>query len=493
MREKKDQLQAHLFIVGRLVKALVQAEPDLVRTPLRRTTTGWVWGLVFGTLISLVFLVIGFVKQSSTDKWRVAGAIVVEKETGARFVYLPGADGNGQLRAAPNLTSAKLAAAAVASGAKDLPPFTVSAKTLNSPPKGQSSPVPRGPALGSVGPESLPKDLQAGPWSLCVPTTGPTGKLVVSLPAAPAEPVPATSGLLVRSGQDTYLLWNGRRYAVIGPVAMSALGAGSAQPFEVPRAFVESLPAGKDFAPQRVPEVGKPGPVVDGQRLRSGQVTHAASGEYFIVFDDGLLSVPQTEAQLALGDPLNAPAYPGKRPKLVEITAAGAASAKPSGRQSQAENWPRTPPQLVAAGPARDTQPCAQLTISPKGDATASFGIGRGTPPVVGTSVGQAVVRPGSGALIGTTAKPKDPNARPEDGPAWLLADDGRKYPLTDRDAKGILGLEGLPVRLPPVLLDAIPTGSALTMQAALSPGEPAAPGAPGAAPTDPGAVKPAP
>jgi type VII secretion protein EccB len=468
MREKKDQLQAHLFIVGRLVKALVQAEPDLVRTPLRRTTAGWIWGTVLGTLISLVFLVIGFVKVSSTDKWKVAGTIVRDKDSGARFVYL-----GGQLRAAPNLTSAKLAAASVGGpGAVSAKPVEVSAKTLNQ--------TPRGAPLGAVGPESPPKptDLQTGPWSLCVPTSGPASKLVVGLPAVSTEPVPETGGLLVRNGDDTYLLWNGRSYALLGPAAVSAMGAGSVEPFAVPKSFIGSLPAGQALQAAGVPGPGKPGPVVDGKRLLTGQVARVGpadgAGEHFIVFADGLLKVPKTEALLVLGDPENARAYPGRSPRVVEISTAGAASAKPSGMGSQAKDWPPAPPQLIGAGPAGDAQPCARLTVSPEGKvASAAFGIGRGTPMVPGKAIAQTVVRPGAGALIGTTTKPKDPLARPEDGPVWLLADDKFKYPLTDQDARGILGYTSIvPVRLPQVLLDAIPTGSALTMQAALAPGE---------------------
>jgi type VII secretion protein EccB len=477
VREKKDQLQAHLFIVGRMVKALVQAEPDLVRTPLRRTTSGWVWGAVLGAVIAGIFAIIGFVSPVKSTKWQVAGAIVEEKESGAQFIYL-----DGRLRPVANLTSARLAAGAIGGGlgTTNAPPVSVSRKSLTT--------ANKGPMIGIVGaPESLPQpqDLYAGAWSLCAvkPAAGADSTLVVDLPAAPADPVPVDKAMLVQAGPAFHLLWNGRRYPVVGAAAMTAMGAGAVQPFQVPSAFVDSLPPGKALQGGAVTGVGKPGPVIGSIRLKVGQIARvgpasAPSAEYYLALGDGLLKVPLTEARLVLTAPANARAYPGRRPAPIEISAAGAAAARRSTETSHADGWPQTPPAVLGVDPAGGTQPCATLALPAQGPATAVFGLGRAatgaSAPVVGRGGVSVRVRSGSGALIarggapGTSTKAPDPN-KPAP-PVWLLTDDGRGYPLTDDQSRSSLGYSDLlAVPVPPALLAVLPTGPALTQQGALT------------------------
>lgn len=40
MQNRKDQVQAHQFVVARLTAGLLRADPDAPETPLRRTNRG---------------------------------------------------------------------------------------------------------------------------------------------------------------------------------------------------------------------------------------------------------------------------------------------------------------------------------------------------------------------------------------------------------------------------------------------------------------------
>src|SRR3982751_603642 len=89
--------------MGRLVSAMMRAEPDEPHTPLRRFVVGMVIGVLLGGLAMAGFAVLGIVNPGGATSWRQAGALVVEKETGARYLFL-----NGQLRPVLNYASARL-------------------------------------------------------------------------------------------------------------------------------------------------------------------------------------------------------------------------------------------------------------------------------------------------------------------------------------------------------------------------------------------------
>src|SRR5262245_22672624 len=90
MQSRRDQVQAHAYVVGRLVSALVRAEPDLAESPVRRNTTGWFVGLLIAALLVAAFAVFGLIFPGGGRLWTQPGALVVEKETGNRYIYLDG-------------------------------------------------------------------------------------------------------------------------------------------------------------------------------------------------------------------------------------------------------------------------------------------------------------------------------------------------------------------------------------------------------------------
>jgi hypothetical protein len=138
MRSRRDQVQAHAYMVGRLTCALVHAEPDAPETPMRRTTLGSFGGLVIGAILVAVFLVWGLILPGGKAGALTSGTLIVASQTGSRYLYL-----GGVLSPVLNWASARL--------------------LLGGQPKVQMvrdsalADVPQGPPLGIVGaPDALP-------------------------------------------------------------------------------------------------------------------------------------------------------------------------------------------------------------------------------------------------------------------------------------------------------------------------------------------------
>ena len=79
MHSRRDQVEAHAFVSNRLKSALVQAEPDAVKVPLRRTPVALACGAMLGALVVGVVAVFSLFKPATSGAWRQPGALVVEK------------------------------------------------------------------------------------------------------------------------------------------------------------------------------------------------------------------------------------------------------------------------------------------------------------------------------------------------------------------------------------------------------------------------------
>src|SRR4051812_10104368 len=90
-------------MMGRLSSALVQGDPSSAEIPGRRPLTGLLSGTLIAVLVVAGLAVYGWIVPGGSRAFTTAGAILVENETGNRYVYLDGA-----LHATPNLTSAML-------------------------------------------------------------------------------------------------------------------------------------------------------------------------------------------------------------------------------------------------------------------------------------------------------------------------------------------------------------------------------------------------
>ncbi|MEU6313265.1 type VII secretion protein EccB [Streptomyces sp. NPDC047014] len=492
MQSKRDQVHAHSFMMGRLSSGLLAADPDAPESPLGRTTRGVVFGVLVSVLIGAVALVYGLLRPGGNDGWRQGQHLVVNRDTGARYLWT-GTD--GVLHPVRNYASARLI------GGSDLAAADVSTASLRD--------VPVGTPVGIPGaPDAVPAAgrLDDGAWHMCV--TGPDGALASTSGTGPATGVNRPGATTVVAGapvdargvegdrgvlvigpdRTTYLVWRGSRLPLdAASAAAGALGYGSERPMPVSAAFLDALAPGPALKPPAVPGRGEPGPALGGEASRIGQlfkVTVPGGGSsYHLLQKGGLVPVTALGAALVLGDPATQKdAYQGRSPeaRVLGADALRTHQAKDAGPAGSAE-LPDAPPrpQPVPRGSAL----CAQVDGDDGGTRITSVlvPLARLAPVVVseGTAAplspacvttDATVVRPGRGTLVRALHASGAAHA----GTTYLVADNGVKYSLSGKDALAALGYAPKDIgSVPAPLLAALPTGADLDPAAATGAAKP--------------------
>ncbi|WP_435296749.1 type VII secretion protein EccB [Streptomyces sp. YPW6] len=494
MQSKRDQVQAHGFMMGRLSSGLLMADPDAPESPLGRTTRGVVFGLLVTVLIGAGTTVYGLLRPGGNDTWRKGEHLVVNRDTGARYLWT-GTD--GVLHPVRNYASARLI------GGADLEAVDVSTASLRDVPVGTPAGIPGAPDTLAA-----PDRLDAGAWHMCV--TGPDGALpstsvgaadagvdrpgattVVAGAPLESQDVGADRGVLVRGPDRTeYLVWRGSRLPLDrASDARNALGYGSERAMPVSAAFLDALAPGPALKPPEVPGSGEKGPVIGGEPSTVGQLFEVSvpggGSTYHLLREDGLVPLSGLEAALVLGDPATQKdAYQGRSPEARAVGAEAlrthraekTAAAGPAGAE-----LPRTPP---APHPApRGTALCAQVDGGDGGarirsvlvplTALAPVAVSQGTAqPLEAACVrtDATVVRPGRGALVRALHASGAAHA----GTTYLVADNGVKYRFPAKGSLTALGYaEGDIGSVPAPLLAALPTGADLDPAAATGAAEP--------------------
>jgi type VII secretion protein EccB len=467
MQSKRDQVQAHMFLMGRLTSSMLRADPDGPESPQGRTNRGVALGIIIALVVSAGAFVIGLISPGTKDSWRSSGALIVDRDTGSRYLYL-----DGRLRPVRNYASARLL------GGDGLKSTDVRTASLRS--------TPRGTPVGVPGaPDSLPgaDDLATGPWQVCstpaagVPTPRSPGLLATTTlavgGAADGRGLDGTVALLV-AGPDSsrHLVWRGSRFRLDrAGGALGALGYDSARPVPVSAAFLNSLPAGPDLAPPQVPERGGKGPALEGRATRFGQVFKVASPgaaeRYYLLRPDGLAPLTATGAALALGDPrTRADAYDGRAPVAVGLGAdALEGRLAPAGESPDLAELPQSPPELVEV--TAEQLVCVRVQPDDRGprvsvSLVAPHSLGPvAHPPAENLTpacapVDQVTVPPGGGALVRALGAG---GSRLGDT-LYLVTDTGMKYRVPTQDALRALGYgSARPRELPSPLLSMLPTG----------------------------------
>ncbi|MFG2042292.1 type VII secretion protein EccB [Dactylosporangium sp. NPDC048998] len=459
MQSRRDQVQAQSYMLGRLTAALVMAEPEALENPHRRILTGMVAGLLIGGLIMGGFVVFGILKPGGANQWQQPETLIVEKETGGRFVLL-----DGQLRPVYNYTSAALIFG------KRPALVTVSAASLKS--------VSRGMPIGIVGAPDAPPDpagLADLEWSVCAlagtDQTGATqtGTLLILTRGGGATPVEDNSGFTVTApGGRVFLIWNGQRFALTQPWIPRVLGYAAAAP-PVSADWLNQLPPGPDITPLDVVGRGEAGPVVDGRPATVGQVfvvrVVGVPDRYFLLLRDGLSPIGATAVALVLGDPDTGKAYAGSPVRPVELTAGGLAQLPVSRQQPLPAGLPQQPP-AQAVLPVNQTWCIRRST--PDGPAVVTM---QATPTVTVAGDSQNISRteqtatavlaaPGVGGLV------RQGRAGQAGGTSYFLVTDaGVKFPIGTADAAKALGYSLEQSRtVPAALLSLLPTGPVLDL-----------------------------
>lgn len=457
MQSKRDQAQAQSYLLGRLTSALVAGEPDGLETPHRRTVVGLVAGVLVAALAVGGFTLYGFFVPGGSTAWRAAGALVLEKGTGTRYVYV-----EGRLRPVLNYVSAKLLLG------NALKVVSVSAKSLRG--------VPHGQPVGIIGaPDALPTaGLGGTQWSVCAPSgRDQAGNeltvLTVAVTTVPGTPVGTDHALLARAVDDDspgYLIWNGRRFRLTESWLPKVLGYSGAA-VRVPAGWLDLLPAGPDLGPVALDGRGVPGPAADGRPTRVGQLFTAAlaggADRYYLMRQDGLSRLTATEYAVLAGDPATATAYDSGVVAPVALSPAALAQLPVSERPVLPADLPASPP--PAASRPDGLAWCLQSTPGGAVRLTADRPVGAagivraglGSSPTSGTADAVAI-QPGLGGLV--------VSGRPEQAAGasyYLVTDAGLKYPLAGDAVAKTLGYQpGDAAVISPDLLDLVPSGPLL-------------------------------
>ncbi|GGJ95638.1 hypothetical protein GCM10010123_26860 [Pilimelia anulata] len=448
MATRQEQLDAYRFAVGRVVAALLLREPDPARSPLRRAAGAVLAGLLVAALGVAVAAVAGVVAGGGQRDWRAPNAVLLVKETGARYVHR-----DGRLYPVANLGSALL----LGDGAA---PRRVAAATLTG--------VPRGLPVGIPGaPDALParRALLTGPWAVCaLPGDRPRALLYAGRPPAGGTPA-GDGGVLVSAGGAEYLVWQQRRHRLLRPdTVRAALGWTGAPAAAVPAAFVNALGAGPDLDGRPLPGTGRPVRALRGARVGDVYLVPGRAGgvdQYAVAVPGGLAPLTPVQASLLLAAADRGDGAP--RP----LTPAAYAAAPRRPPLSPPGTGPASAPRLAAAGTL-----CA-LVPDERGAAEVRLAV-PGVDPAAGVSAGpggvsRVVLPPGGGVLARSAPAPG------VDGALLLVTDLGRRYAVVDDRAQRALGYGGVaPVRLPAALVALLPAGPALDPAAAartLAPG----------------------
>jgi type VII secretion protein EccB len=459
VQTRRDHLQAYQFSTGRLVHALTAGDPGTGEQPFRRGNLGVALGLMIGLLASGGAMVYGLISPAPDKSWHAEGSIVVEKESGTRYVVL-----NGQLRPTANYASARLA------GGARPGVHLVAHSVLASTPVGSQIGIPGAP-------DSLPAPsaLLTGSWALCLSPAGdgstvldlaPAGRtdpapaqpvlVSVAAPAGPAGLAPAAKAAPASApagGPGEYVLWGAKKYPVPDSSALAALGLGNRAPIPAAQAWLDVLATGDPLKPAAVPGAGQPGPRIAGRQTRVGQVlqtTAAGIAQFYVVRTDGLAPISRTEAALLATDP-------GYQPPVV--VAPSDIAASPASSDS---SLLRRLPDLLSAAPFVPDRArlCAlQASAGPTPDTALVTEPDRLLPANAG------VVVPAGGGLLALSSS-VSPLTRAQQ--AYLITDAGKRFAVGQSDALQALGYTAASGHtVPDAILALVPAGPTLSVDAA--------------------------
>ncbi|MFG1703429.1 type VII secretion protein EccB [Nonomuraea sp. M3C6] len=463
MQTRKDLYQAHRLMQQRLGMALLQAEPDVPESPMRRHNVAMFCGVLVAVLIVAAFGIWGLLRPGGATKLDEPGQLLVEEETGAKYVY---SQEQRRLLPVANYVSALLLL-----DASDFKVRNVSAASL--------AKYPRGPLVGIAGaPDSLParEKLVKGPWSVCVTeapdAAGTRVPYVTLVGGSDVGGTPVGGGaLVVTDGQQPWVVWNDQRMKAND----SGVRALNTRPRKVPATWINAIPQGPDFLPPKIQGLGKKVRGPSGGTAAVGQVytvqgVGGAATRWYVLLADGLAPINLTQATLLLEDPGLTRAYGGRGAKPVEIDAA-TANAKTSARSLTVGGLPTSFPKVVGASSA---PLCAVYADTQNGSARAKVTVG-GTMNIPAPSArgdqehfDQVLMPAGSAALGGLL---------PGDGQKgfvqtyFIISDQGRKYPLQSAEQVNKLGYGAEDVAPVPFnLAHLIPEGPTLDPAVARSP-----------------------
>lgn len=469
MPSRRDQVQSYQFFVQRMTSALVAREPDpATAAPFRRLGGAGFASIMVAVLCLAAVGVYGLLRPGGATKWKEESAVILEKETGSRYIYQ-----EDRLYPVINYSSALLALGSAA------PTVSVSRNSLVG--------TPRGTRIGiRDAPDALPdpKRLLSGPWTLCTQLAHDSagGAVATTVLTVGVDPSGGRemdeAALLVRDTATNrlHLIWQDHRYEIRDEnVVLEGLTMTTEPVVEVGGAWLNALPAGESIGISEVVDRGEPSRALQDARIGQIFVVESQNGgrQYYLAERDQLRSLTQLQAEVLLADPKATRAYPdGSPPEPISLPAGVAASAQKA--PPVAEGSHRAPAERPEIVQLRGDEPAVCAVYQPGQSEPTLLLEGRVRPEegllrtAEQTSAGipladRVVVEPGHGVLVEAMPAPEAPT-----GALSLVTDLGYRYPLPSNEVAGMLGYGGVqPVELPASLVVRLPAGPVLDPTAA--------------------------
>jgi type VII secretion protein EccB len=429
--------------------SLILGDPSMGENPMKRTVTGTLVGVLIAILVVVGFGVYGWIVPGGKTSWRQPGAIIVEKETGTRYVLL-----GGTLHPTLNMASAMMISG---------PQARVQLVSRNSL-KG----VPHGVPIGIAGaPHTMPAqgDILRGPWLACLGSSlsrSATDQIGLNFDTAgQAQELPADRFMFVTQGDSPYIIWRGRKHAAPQDSVPVALGIANSDPLPVPRAWLDLLPAGEPVWTPDIDGLGDEAGRIGGRNATIGQVFVQPGGnggdQMFVLREDGLAPLNRTMFLLLQ-------ASTGVEP--VQLDAAAVVAAPRSDDRSLIEPLADLASSTLEDGrgrvlcqrqaPAADMLSVTSVPVLVAPEHAALSADGRAG----------LRMRPGGAMVVYPVPLPQL-RARPD---PWFISDEGKRHHLPDQQAMTNLKLStNAMVPIPRGLLSIVPSGPELTAQALVS------------------------
>jgi type VII secretion protein EccB len=471
----RHQVSGWRFVMRRIASGIALHDTRMLVDPLRTQSRA----VLMGVLILITGLVGCFVFSLIRPSGSTGNnAVLADRSTAALYVRV-----GDELHPVLNLTSARLIAGQPAN------PTSVKSSELDRFPRGNLIGIPGAPE------RMVQNSSRDANWTVCDGISGgsrgahSTGVTVIAGPldnrGARAAALSSEHGILVDSGTNTWLLWDGRRSQIdlADHAVTSALGLGSDAPAPRPIAqgLFNAIPEAPPLTAPVIPNAGAPpsfsvpapiGAVVVSYGLEPRDKTSSDTARYFAVLPDGLQPISPVLAAILR----NTNSYGLQQPPRL---GADEVAKLPVSRLLNTARYPGQQVGLVDA--ARDPVTCA-FWSKPAGAATSALSLLSGsalpvlegvrTLDLVGAANGatRVAVAPGTGYFAQSVGGGA---SAPAAGSLFWVSDTGVRYGIdTEADGHGktieALGLKEPAVPAPWSMLSLFATGPTLSRADAL-------------------------
>ncbi|MBR7742836.1 type VII secretion protein EccB [Phycicoccus sp. BSK3Z-2] len=401
MATKKDLVEAQSFSRRRLTTAFVSGAPGGREVEPDRPLRAVVGGVALSVVLVLGSMAFGWLRSSLPDDWG-DNRLVIAEDSGARYVSV-----NEVLHPVVNTTSARLLIPA--------DEFEVLAV-----PDEELADIRPGPTLGILGaPDSLtPRDRLVGTgWVSCL---GASETVTTTIGPGGAATPAAGRAVLVTSGEETFVLADGRRY----PVAQDDLSAVSVAlrldgrpAVPAPAAWLNLFPEGSPLAPLRIEDLGAPLPGLPSGAAVGSVLRLDSDGRRYVVTPEGDLELlPEVAlAMYGLGS--------GASGTEIPVEAAQIARLEVRSPELAPTDWPQALPSGL------ESAPCATLVAAAGEPPEVALTTVTDDPPA--TDRGRTTVDTGYGALVRSVT-----GAALSDGPVYAVDQTATAYAVEGADTE---------------------------------------------------------